>query len=128
MKEKRILVVDDDNDVRGLIAEVLRTFNYMVLEARSGEEAIELSREGDEPIDLLITDYHLPEINGPELIQRMRVHRPDLRSMLMTGELKENLTDDGNRFEECEYLHKPFNPDDLLRMVDQNLGYEKATA
>jgi CheY-like chemotaxis protein len=68
---KRILLVEDDDDTRELMAELLRTEGYTVDVASNGALALELLRKGDAPA-LVIADMHMPVMNGRELLRRLR--------------------------------------------------------
>ena len=76
------MVVDDDSSVLQMLTRALT--GYELTLARDGSEALMLSgRQG--PLDLLITDYLMPEMTGEELIARMRVERPRLKALVITG-------------------------------------------
>src|SRR5205823_43865 len=74
-----ILLVEDEDAVRLFSARALRNKGYKVIEARSGETALEIVNEHLNDIDLVISDVVMPRIDGPTLIKELRVRRPDLR-------------------------------------------------
>jgi len=76
---ERLLLVEDNDAVRRLAYEVLTLSGYEVRQAASPREALELSSSDDQPIDLLVTDVVMPELNGRELADRLRADRPGLR-------------------------------------------------
>ena len=117
---QRILVVDDEADVRTLTAEMLEEDGHDVLVAADAEEALQLLEA--HPVDLLLADYIMPGMNGVELLRRAAQVRPGLRVMLVTGyaELGGAGGMAGLRTEQV--LRKPFRSSDLLRRVDQVLG------
>ena len=79
---KRILVVDDDSSVLQMLSRALSEYDLTL--ARDGHEALALAdRQGR--LDLLITDYMMPEMTGDELIARMRALRPNLKALVLTG-------------------------------------------
>ena len=79
---KKILVVDDDSSVLQMLTRALTSYDLTV--ARDGSEALLLA--GRQPnLDLLITDYLMPEMTGDELIARMREQRPHLKALVITG-------------------------------------------
>ncbi len=80
--------------------------------AASGAEALRLC-EGSAPIDLVVTDFVMPGMRGPELVERLRQARPGLRAILMSGYASENLPDTADAAHSV-YLQKPFDVDDLL--------------
>ena len=104
---KTILVVDDEVQIRQIIAEFLLGFNFAVLEAGNGEEAIELIT--GEKVDLVITDIRMPLMNGLQLLREVKLLAPKTPVILMTGyqptksqELAMTTRADG-------YLIKPFS-------------------
>ena len=79
----RVLVVEDEEVIRGLVDQVLRGEGYDVLLAADGDEAIELADAN--PVDVLLTDLTMPGIGGHELADRLRAGAPELRVMFMSG-------------------------------------------
>lgn len=79
-----VLTVDDDEDVRELVATVLGGAGFRVLTAASGEAALDLL-EGDEAIDVLFTDVVMPGLSGMELARRAKRLRPSLRILVASG-------------------------------------------
>src|SRR5206468_12512956 len=85
MPSRVILLVDDAFAVRGLARRVLEGEGYVVLEASTAEEALVLAEEPGRDVDLLLTDYRLPEMRGPELARRLTEKRPELITVYMSG-------------------------------------------
>jgi PAS domain S-box-containing protein len=83
--QETVLVVEDQDYVRAATARVVRSLGYRVLEAGSGEEALEMERTIDTPIDLLLTDVVMPGLKGPELARRFVEQRPVCRVLYLTG-------------------------------------------
>jgi CheY-like chemotaxis protein/two-component sensor histidine kinase len=81
-----VLLVDDDEAVRELVARGLRRLGYTVLESADGELALRLSERHKGPIDVLLTDGKIPRRSGPELAAAMRGHRPGIKQVLITGD------------------------------------------
>lgn len=79
-----ILLVEDEDDVRGIASRVLRSSGYTVVEARTGEEALAVLERRD-TIHLVLTDMVLPGMSGRELVRHLAVRRPELRTLLMSG-------------------------------------------
>ena len=105
-----VLLVEDDSAARAAIDEFLRDDGHTVLAAGSGADALRLG-EGDAPIDLVITDFVMPGMRGPELVERLRRVRPGLRAIFVSGYAAEDLSDSGGT---TTFLQKPFDVDDLL--------------
>jgi hypothetical protein len=108
-KPKTILVVDDEDAIRGLITVILRQEGYAVLEAADCKGAERVRQRHRGRIDLLLTDVSLPGPNGPELAAALRKSEPDLPVLFMSG------------MPEAEaytpFLQKPFGVTELLRRV-----------
>lgn len=76
-----ILVVDDEEHIRCVARRILEAGGYRVTEAESGLDAIALL-EGGAPLDLLMADLDMPELDGDEMVRRIRATRPDLRVLI----------------------------------------------
>jgi len=117
LRRGRILLVDDDDQVRSATADILRGAGYAVVEARSADEARARLSEDEKP-DALITDYLMPGETGGVLLTELRAKRPDLPTMLITGhaEAAEDVPPSVPR------LAKPYRADELLDLLDQVVG------
>jgi PAS domain S-box-containing protein len=111
-----ILLVEDESIVRELVARVLGTHGYAVIEAADGEEALAIA-QAEPTIDLLLTDVVMPGISGRELAERLAASRPELRILYMSGYTDEAIVHHGVREGEAEFIAKPFTPDALARKV-----------
>ena len=92
------------------MGEILSRLGYRVLVASDGIEALALSREFAEPIQLLLTDVIMPGMDGRELAERMMITRPDTRILFMSGYAEPPIPDE-------VLLQKPLTPDALARKV-----------
>jgi signal transduction histidine kinase len=110
-----ILLVEDEDEVRTVLHQILVGRGYRVLQAGSGEEALVISRLHRGPVHLLLTDVTMPEMKGPELAQRLRAERPVTRILFMSGYNDELLSDGGPDSPLC--LQKPFSPQRLGETV-----------
>ena len=116
-----ILVVDDDPDVRALVAAELESLGYVVTAADSGRQALKILADGAQP-DLLLVDYAMPELTGIEVARRVRIMRPGLRALFMTGFAKaEELERSADL---SRILRKPFTRFALEAAVEATLGAE----
>jgi DNA-binding NtrC family response regulator len=86
-----ILVVDDEAAVLRVVVAILQGANFLVLSADSGPAAIKLAEETDEPIHLLLSDVDMPGMTGPALGETLKVARPEMHVMLMSGQQDGNL-------------------------------------
>lgn len=107
-----ILLVDDALAVRGLARRVLEGEGYTVLEASSAEEALALAEDPRTAVDLLLTDYRLPEMRGPELARRLTERQPDLITVYMSGYGEEALEGE-ELVPGSTFIQKPFSPVEL---------------
>lgn len=113
----RVLLVEDQDAVRQLVAQTLRAKSYRVIEVGDAEEALRLLE--DEPahrprVDALITDVMLPRMSGPKLVETMRSAFPDLKVLFISGFVDRPLADEVAVEPIGGWLQKPFSPDELL--------------
>jgi DNA-binding NtrC family response regulator len=116
----RILLVDDDEGIRENVMELLESQDYAVMAAKDAAEALTIL--DSEPIDLLLTDFQMPGANGVELIEAARKARGDLPAILMTGYLSVYDQLDAERKKQVTLLRKPFEPNEILRLVGERLA------
>jgi PAS domain S-box-containing protein len=121
-----LLVCDDDDDVRGLLASVLRIRAYQVLEARNGEHALNVAENHGGHIDLLITDLVMPGISGTELASELRKAQPDLKVLFVSGYTDDEKVLSGSLDPNAQFLAKPFLPGELARVVHSMLAVSEA--
>jgi CheY-like chemotaxis protein len=115
---ERVLVVEDEAAVRMLVVDVLRELGYSTLEAADSKSALPLLQSG-ERIDLLVSDVGLPGLNGRQLAEIARQHRPGLRVLFMTGYAR-NAQVRGDFLEPgMDMLTKPFTVEELAQRVRQ---------
>ncbi|MDX6399238.1 MAG: two-component system, cell cycle sensor histidine kinase and response regulator CckA, partial [Gaiellaceae bacterium] len=104
-----ILVVEDEPLVRNLIEKILGVRGYVVLSAGGAEEALRLSREHE--IDAVVTDVVMPSVSGPELVEQLRLDRPGLRALLMSGYTSDAVLEQGVNDDDVAFIQKPFSAD-----------------
>ena len=112
-----VLVCDDDDEVRELLAGVLGLRAYTILKAKNGHEAIEVARSHPGPIHLLLTDIAMPGLGGVELAARLRERDPKLRVLYISGYAEDADRLSRNLGPGTYFLAKPFLPGDLTRLV-----------
>nr|WP_321456415.1 response regulator [uncultured Cohaesibacter sp.] len=116
-----ILLVEDEEAVRAFAARALASRGYQVYEAGSGAEALELIHEIEEPLDLVVSDVVMPEMDGPTMLGELRKIRPELKVIFMSGYAEEafrkNLPDN----EEFGFLPKPFSLKQLATKIKEML-------
>ncbi|MBM4124637.1 MAG: response regulator, partial [Nitrospira sp.] len=116
-----ILLVEDEETIRSLVNEVLRSQGYNVLEAREADEAVRISRQHAAPIHLLLTDVVMPGISGRELAERLAPVRPEMRVLYMSGYTDDTVLKHGVSASGASFLQKPFTPEVLARRVREAL-------
>ncbi len=112
-----VLVADDETVVRELIATLLRRAGYAVSLARDGQEAIEMAAR--EQPDVLLVDYRMPRKDGMQVLVRCREVMPDLPVVLVTAFADIQGAIDAVRAGAHDYVAKPFNNDEMLRVVQR---------
>ncbi len=123
IRQGRILVVDDEAQVRKPISLMLAKDGFEVVEAADGEEAIEALRSGDNPlmVDTVLCDIRMPRVNGKEAIAYFRSQFPGVPIVVMTGypdvELAVSLMRQGVR----DYLIKPVTKEELLSVIRKSV-------
>lgn len=113
-----ILVVEDEDEVRSLTYEFLKSAGYSVLTAKDGVEALEVSEGFGSSIQLLLTDIVMPRMRGTELAQKLKASFPSLRVVYMSGYLEQD-TCSWEILEKAFVLQKPFSRDMLLRQIGE---------
>src|SRR6266850_237569 len=111
-----VLVVEDEDEVRSLASEFLRSAGYSVLTAKDGVEALEISERLGGAIHLLLTDVVMPKMRGTELAQELQARFPRLRVVYMSGYLEQDPCS-GEILEKAIVLQKPFSRDSLVREI-----------
>ena len=119
-----ILLVEDEDVVRGLARKILEDAGYDVLEANRGADAFRLCLERAEPINLLLTDVVMPETSGKEVADRLTELYPGLRVLFMSGYTDEAIVHHGVLDSNVEFIQKPFTPAALARKVREVLDSE----
>ncbi len=119
--KETIMVVEDTPGVRELASRVLQRRGYRILQAESGEQAIQRAALFEAKIDLLLTDVVMPGINGRELYRRLGAERPALRVLYMSGYSNEVIALHGVLEQGVAYLQKPFSVEKLARKVREVL-------
>jgi len=112
-----ILLVEDSDVVRDVIAGMLEGGGFTVLTASGGEAALALTRRGDVPVDLLLTDIVMPSMSGVELADRVERERPGMRILFMTGYAEEVVVNEGILGKHRECIGKPFTQEQITKRV-----------
>lgn len=116
----KIILAEDDNDMRRFLAKALQNAGYEVVSFDNGLSAYERIRE--EPFTLLLTDIVMPEMDGIELARRATELDPDLKVMFITGFAAVALNPNSNAPPQAKVLSKPFHLKDLVDQVEKLLA------
>jgi len=116
-RRQTILVVDDEEDIRTVVRQMLTGAGYLVLDAEDPNQALRLASQ--QHVDLLLTDVVMPLMRGTELAQRLRAVVPSAKVLLMSAYKVAEITASGHPF-----LAKPFTPEILLERVRELLRDE----
>jgi len=116
-----ILIVEDQEPVRAVISRTLSGLGYAVQVAADAAQAIDLAALA--PPSLLITDVHLPGLDGPGLAARVTAAHPGVAVLFVSGSAGETMVDTGVLGEDAAFLAKPFTSDDLGRRVRELLDH-----
>jgi two-component system, cell cycle sensor histidine kinase and response regulator CckA len=112
-----ILLVEDEEAVRGLASRILEKQGYRVIAAQHGREAMEIAAKEDGRIDLVLTDVVMPGMNGRGLVERLTGIRPRIKSLYMSGYTDDDIIRRGFIEPSKRFLQKPFTSDNLLETV-----------
>jgi two-component system cell cycle sensor histidine kinase/response regulator CckA len=112
-----VLLIEDDDVLRGALGETLREEGYTVLVAGGGREAILLATQHAGPIHAVVSDVIMPGMAGPEAVRQLTASRPDLKALFMSGYTDEAVARHGVLGPGSAFMSKPFPKDALLRRL-----------
>lgn len=122
-EQTRILVIDDDENITKVVAAILKDQGYSVDIAGSGADAIQKTRENH--YDLMLVDIRLPDMEGTEILSRVRDTTPKIRKVIVTGyPTLQNAVTAVNRGADA-YIMKPFDVEKMLATVKDQLEKRK---
>ena len=116
-----ILLVEDEDIVREVGRSALQLCGYSVLPARDGREALEIESRHEGSIDLVVTDVVMPKMNGRELVERIKIARPGIKVLFVSGYAEDAVLQQGIEMRGLAFLHKPFSLDTLAQKVREVL-------
>jgi two-component system cell cycle sensor histidine kinase/response regulator CckA len=119
-----VMLVEDEDPVRIFGARALRNKGYTVLEAKSGESALEAINGAAERIDLLITDVVMPHMDGPDLVRHVRESHPDMKVIFISGYTEDSFRQRLDSDSEIHFLPKPFSLKQLASKVKEVISGE----
>jgi len=128
-RQQRILIGDDEPDIRSLLRDLLESEGFTVLEARNGNEALSLLADGgEERLDLALLDVRMPELDGIQILQRMQEQGIDVPVIIMTAFAASSIAIKAIQLGAFDYITKPFEDvEDVLINVNRVLEYQRLT-
>jgi len=117
---KRILVVDDEEDILGLLSELLQRWGFEADTVTNGREALERFHGRD--FDLVLTDLKMPDMDGLELLRRIREENPRVPVLMLTGFPTVDSAVQAIQEGAYDYLIKPINPEELRFRIQKALA------
>ncbi|HEY5995672.1 MAG TPA: response regulator, partial [Candidatus Deferrimicrobiaceae bacterium] len=118
----RILLIDDQDEVRDVCSAMLGTLGYEVVTASDGLEAVEIYGRRAQEFDLVIVDMVMPNLSGRDCFRRLRLIRPDVRALLSTGYSREGVVEETMREGISGFIQKPYRLEQLARAVEEALA------
>ncbi|MBN2446409.1 MAG: PAS domain S-box protein, partial [Phycisphaerae bacterium] len=120
--EATVLVIDDDDDVRSVIHDVLVGSGFHVLTAENGTRGIEVFRQNTNAVDVVLLDTIMPDLSGREVYQELVEMQPDVKVIVISGYSEElSLSRFGDR-KPLAFVHKPFMNNELVQTISSALG------
>ena len=116
-----ILLVEDEDIVRGFAKDILKQFGYNVLVASNPKDAINICKQYNDDIHLLLTDVVMPDMNGKKLYESISTIRPDIRILYMSGYTANAIAHRGILEKGTPFIHKPFTMNSLAKKVREVL-------
>jgi PAS domain S-box-containing protein len=116
-----ILLVEDEERLRLSIRQLLEKAGYTVLAASNAHEALRIAEEHHDAIDVVLTDIGLPHMRGPELVQRLRIRRPQMKALYMSGFGTDSLRPEETACLSGSFIQKPFRKDLLITELEHAL-------
>ena len=120
-RKQTVLIAEDQDAVREIATEFLKSAGYTVFSAKDGSEALDVAKRWAGPIHVLLTDVVMPNMRGPELAKRLRDLRPEVSVIYMSGYLEHDKGDGEFLEDKCFFLQKPFSREVLVNKVNEAL-------
>ena len=117
---KKILVVDDNENIRVILKQMLEDGGYAVRTANGGEEALEILKTGH--FDMVITDINMPGMTGFELLEKTKKAYPQVPVIFITAYRKDKTLVGSVNIGLSDYIEKPFKMDEVLRTVKEHMA------
>ena len=116
-----VLLVEDEDPVRSFAARALRLRGYTVVEAASGEEALEILKDAGLHVDIMLSDVIMPGLDGPGWVREARKARPEAKVIFMSGYAEDAFVGGESGIPDAAFLPKPFTLNELTQRVKDQL-------
>jgi len=123
MRDKPILIVDDEKNIRLTLSTSLEALGVETISAENGEEALVKLREKE--FGLILLDLHMPGVDGMEVLRRVRENRPDIRIIILTAYGTIELAVEAMKLGAVDFIQKPFVPEQIRERVARVMSREK---
>jgi len=110
-----LLIVEDEDVIRGALQRTLERAGFTILEASSAEEAVAVALDNRATLRVVISDIVLPGVSGPQMAETLREVVPRARVILMSGHAREHVLPDSDRSQ--LFIQKPFSNDDIIALA-----------
>ena len=124
---ENVLIVEDDNDVRAYLTDIVRSLGYGVVSAANGKLALDLLSQSKSHIALMLTDVVMPGMTGRELAESAKILRPELKVVYMTGYSRNAITRNGRLDPGLDVLQKPITQGQLATRIRDALDERTST-
>ncbi|MEX2570743.1 MAG: response regulator [Gemmatimonadota bacterium] len=121
MKGQTILVVEDDDETLNVLSRTLAAGGFEVVWARDGSDALKVLTKHDHVLSLMIVDVVLPGMSGPELVQELHRTHPGAGAIYVSAHDADTVRSHGVDPDTMPFMSKPYEPSDLLRLVNESL-------
>lgn len=119
----KILIADDNQSELEVLSKILTRCGYEVYESKNGNEALDILKK--KPVDLLLTDLHMPQLSGLELLKLGKNLRPDLEIVMITGQGTVEQAVDAMKSGAYDFIEKPVRKNALLKAIEKSLEKQK---
>jgi two-component system cell cycle sensor histidine kinase/response regulator CckA len=116
-----VLLVEDEDPVRSFAARALRLRGYTVVEAASGEEALEILKDPDLHVDIMLSDVIMPGLDGPGWVREAQKARPEVKVIFMSGYAEDTFVGGESGIPNAAFMPKPFTLNELTQRVKDKL-------
>jgi two-component system, cell cycle sensor histidine kinase and response regulator CckA len=120
-RRETVLVVEDESALRKLMTKVFERAGFQVVEAKDGEQAVEICKSWAEPLDMVVSDLAMPKLNGLQLKEAVSGLCPAAKFLLISGYAEDVVEDPAILRKDTNFLEKPFLPDELILKVREIL-------